>query len=127
MLFLCGYVRDLPDFTLGLLALGFFFGLPSSSDEDRWYISLVTCCLGIEKKGAMCSDVLRWCCIGNEWSAIRGLIMEHQRGVGSCIDINVSEVDRFEINPETLDMLMTINEHVARLATLICISRVVDI
>jgi hypothetical protein len=29
--------------------------------------------------------------------------MEHQRGVGSCIDVNVSEVDRSEINPETLD------------------------
>jgi hypothetical protein len=105
-------VRDLPDFTLGLLALGFFFGLSSSSDEDRWYISLVTCCLGIEKKGAIGSDVLRWCCIENERSAIGGDSMEHQRGVERCIDINVGEVDRSEINPETLDMLMTIKEHV---------------
>jgi hypothetical protein len=53
--------------------------------------------------------------------------MEHQRGVDSCIDVNVSEVDRSEINPETLDILMTIKEYVAGLATLICISRVVDI
>lgn len=72
----------------------------------------MTCCLGIEKKGAIGSDVLRWCCIENERSAIGGDSMEHQRGVESCIDINVGEVDRSEINPETLDMLMTIKEHV---------------
>jgi hypothetical protein len=55
--------------------------------------------------------------------------IEHQRGVRGRSDINVtsSEVDRSEINPEMLDMLMTVKERVARLAGLICIPGVVDI
>jgi hypothetical protein len=71
MLFLFGMERALPDFTFGLLALGLFFGLPSSSDEDLWYISLVICCLGIGKRGTIWSEVFCRCCIENEWSASR--------------------------------------------------------
>ncbi len=48
---------DLPLFTLGLLARGLLADLGSSSDEERRYISLVICCLGIEKEGTICPDI----------------------------------------------------------------------
>ena len=55
------------------------------------------------------------------------MIIRDQRGVKSGIGINPSAADGFDISPETLDVLMTIKEHVARLVRMICISGVVDI
>jgi len=50
-----------------------------------------------------------------------------QRGVKSGMDINPSAADGLDINPGTLEVLMTVTKHVARLVRLICIPGAVDI